>query len=362
MTEGLRLLMTLDAVGGVWRYAMDLAGALRPEGVETVFLGFGPRPTDAQQAEAARLGTLDWTDAPLDWLVGDAGALSEVPTLVAQAARRHGADLLHLNLPTHAAGLDTDRPVLVVSHSCVTTWFRAVRGTGLPPGWEWQGDLNAQGLARADAIVAPSHAHAAALHACYGPVPRLRVVPNATAAPLGETKGEPFVIASGRWWDEGKNGALLDEAAENTNLPIHLLGPTHGPNGATFAARHALPRGELPHAEAVALMRRAGIFCSPSLYEPFGLAVAEAARMALPLVLSDIPTFRELWSDAAVFVPPRDPERLAATLDALACDPTERRRLGEAAQARSRRFTPEAQAAAMLRLYADLVPQPVTQR
>ncbi|TNC46879.1 glycosyltransferase family 4 protein [Rubellimicrobium rubrum] len=362
MTERIRLLMTLDAVGGVWRYAMDLAVALRPRGVDTVFLGFGPSPSDQQRAEAEAKGLLDWIDAPLDWLAEDAADLRAIPDLIAGAAQRHGADLLHLNLPTQAAGLKTDRPVVVVSHSCVTTWFRAVRGSGLPPGWEWHGALNAQGLSRADAVVAPSRSHGAALTACYGQLPTLRVVPNSTAAPLGKTLGKPMVVASGRWWDEGKNGATLDAAAEHTNLPIHLLGPTQGPNGTIFTARNAIAKGERPHAEAVALMSEAGIFVSPSIYEPFGLAVAEAARMGLPLVLSDIPTFRELWSEAAMFFPPRDAEALAVMLDRLAADPPERRRLGEAARLRSRRFTPEAQATAMLSLYMDLVRQPLPTR
>jgi glycosyltransferase involved in cell wall biosynthesis len=289
--------------------------------------------------------------------VQDASALARVPELIDDAARRHGADLLHLNLPSQAAGLETDRPLLVVSHSCVTTWFRAVRGTGLPHGWEWQGDINARGLARADLIVAPSQSHAEALRACYGPLPRLRVVLNAVTTPEPTRLPEkPIIIASGRWWDEGKGGAVLDAAAEMTNWPVRMLGPTHGPNGAAFTAETATLDGELPHPQAIALMREAGIFVSPSLYEPFGLAVAEAARMGLPLVLSDIPTFRELWDGVAVFFPPRDAESLAATLDRLASDPHQRRRLGEAARRRSRRFTPEAQAESMLSLYEGLVP------
>ena len=355
MTERLRLLMTLDAVGGVWRYAMDLAGALRGGGVDTVFLGFGPPPSSAQRAEAESLGSLDWADAPLDWLAEGPEALAPIPDMIAAAARRHGADLLQLNLPSQAAGLDTDRPVLVVSHSCVTTWFRAVRGTGLPPGWEWQRDINAQGLARADLVVSPSRSHAEALAACYGPLPNLHVVLNAITAPEPSRAPEkPFILGSGRWWDEGKGGAVLDAAADLTNWSVRLLGPSHGPNGTAFTPQHATLEGELPHAGAMTLMREAGIFVSPSLYEPFGLAVAEAARMGLPLVLSDIPTFRELWDDAAIFVPPGDPEALAFALDRLACDPHQRRRLSEAARRRSRRFTPEAQATAMLDLYETL--------
>src|SRR5690606_14378988 len=131
-----RLLMTLDAVGGVWRYAMDLAEALSDEGVRIVFAGFGPPPNAAQRAEAEAIGTLLWSDLPLDWTAGGPEELRDVPAAIADIAHRHAVDLIHLNLPTQAAGLKVGCPVLAVSHSCVVTWFRGVRGTGLPLGWE----------------------------------------------------------------------------------------------------------------------------------------------------------------------------------------------------------------------------------
>ena len=73
----------------------------------------------------------------------------------------------------------------------------------------------------------------------------------------------------------------------------------------------------------------------------------EAAQAARPLVLSDIPTFRELWDHAAVFVPPGDAEALAIALQGLIDDPAQRRALGAAAEARARRYTVEAMAGGM---------------
>ncbi len=73
----LRLFMTTDAVGGVWRYCLTLAGELARSGV-TVRLGvIGPRPTRDQRAEAAAVPglSLERVDAPLDWVAGDAAAL-----------------------------------------------------------------------------------------------------------------------------------------------------------------------------------------------------------------------------------------------------------------------------------------------
>lgn len=354
----LRVLMTLDAAGGVWRYAMDLARALRAQGgVDVVFLGFGPPPGPALQAEADGLGVLDWTGLPLDWMVADAAALADVPQAVAEAAARHRADLIHLNLPSQAAGLRSPLPVLAVSHSCVATWFLAVRNGGLPRGWDWQRDLNARGLARADAVVAPSRSHAALLRQVYGVA--AAVVPNAVAPAPRPGAGMPVAVASGRWWDDGKNGAVLDAAARQMDWPVTMLGPLDGPTGQRFAPRHATAAGTLPHDRALAAMRDAGLFVSPSLYEPFGLAVAEAAAASVPLLLADIPTFRELWDGAARFFDPADPGALAQAANALARDADERARLGRAARLRSRRFAPDAQGRAMLDLYARLTqPQP----
>jgi glycosyltransferase involved in cell wall biosynthesis len=61
-------------------------------------------------------------------------------------------------------------------------------------------------------------------------------------------------------------------------------------------------------------MRAAAIFAAPALYEPFGLSVAEAAASGCALVLSDIPSMRELWGDAALFVALRDTAALRRTL------------------------------------------------
>jgi glycosyltransferase involved in cell wall biosynthesis len=349
-----RLLMTIDAAGGVWRYAMDLARALRAHGVETAFLGFGPRPRADAEAEALRLGPLDWCDAPPDWLAGDAAALDAVPGLIAEAAQRARAGIVQVNVPSQAAGLAGDLPVVAVHHSCVTTWFHAVRGAPPPEDWAWQARLTRAGLNRADAVVAPSVAHGRAVAQCFG-CRTIRVVPNGVEAPETDLAGGAYVAALGRWWDEGKGGATLDAAAAATLWPVVMAGPLRAPSGAAFAPVHAAGAGALPHAAAAALVRSAGVCVAPSLYEPFGLAVAEAARAARPLVLSDIPTFRELWGDAALYVPPGDADALAGAVNCLAADPDLRRTLGRMAQARARRFTVAAQAREMADLYGHVL-------
>jgi glycosyltransferase involved in cell wall biosynthesis len=101
-------------------------------------------------------------------------------------------------------------------------------------------------------------------------------------------------------------------------------------------------------------MRRSAIFAAPSRYEPFGLAVVEAAISGAALVLADIPTFRELWGDAALFVSPDDSGGWCRALIELAEDIGLRRRLSAEARARARQFTLSRQSAQLYALYSTL--------
>jgi glycosyltransferase involved in cell wall biosynthesis len=347
--------MTVDAVGGVWRYAMDLAASLQPRGVEFLFVGLGPRPSGRQQREAAELGHLRWLDAPLDWMVENEDELSVVGPQIVDLARAEAVDLLHLNLPSQAAAIETELPVITMSHSCVVTWFAGVRDEAVPVDWQWHHAVNRCGLIRADLALAPSRSHARMLQEAYGPIDKLQVVYNASRYEETAEPKEAIVCAAARWWDDGKNGRVLDEAAAFTAWPIIMAGPNTGPDGQTLPIRHAERLGELPHADVMALMRRSSVFVSPSVYEPFGLAALEAARAHNALVLADIPTYRELWDGAALFANPRDAKALAAAIDRLCADNDQRTQLADKAAERSRRYDLPSQAEAMAGLYAGLL-------
>ena len=80
----------------------------------------------------------------------------------------------------------------------------------------------------------------------------------------------------------------------------------------------------------------------------------EAAQAGCALVLSDTPTFRELWGEAAVFFPPRDPKALAKALNQLAASSSTRDRSGAAARLNARRYSSEALALRMAEIYRRL--------
>ncbi len=207
------------------------------------------------------------------------------------------------------------------------------------------------GFDAADAVIAPSRAHADALTAAYGRIPGLRVVPNAVL-PIEPAEKRSVVFAAARWWDDGKNGAVLDRAAHLVRWPVVMAGATEGPNGQTIALTGAESLGPLPAEDVRRWVASAGIVVCPSLYEPFGLVALEAASAGAALVLSDIPTFRELWSGAAVFADPRDPGALAGAIESLASDPERRAELGARAAARARRFSLDATVDGLLAAYA----------
>lgn len=346
-----RILMTVDAVGGVWRYALDLARELAQGGDSIVLAGLGPEPSEEQVKEAQAFAALAWLKTPPDWTTRNEDDLDRLPQELGPLVRDYAIDLVHLNAPTQAVGLDVPCPIVAVSHSCVVTWLRAVRGQAVDGEWGWQKGRNRRGFDWANAVIAPSRSHADMLEACYGPIARLSVVSNGTRPGPKAQRREAVVLAAARWWDEGKNAATLDQAAALTKWPVFAAGPLRGADGQRADFSNVVPLGSVCHDEVRLLMARAGIFVSPSVYEPFGLAVLEAATSSTPLVLADITTYRELWDGAAMFYQVHDPRDLARCIDRLSCDAELRRRLGEAAARQARKFSAARQAAAMRDIY-----------
>jgi glycosyltransferase involved in cell wall biosynthesis len=320
--------MTADAVGGVWRYSLDLIQGLVANGAEVLLATMGPRPSEDQRQQIAAIPnvTLAESEFALEWMPEPWADVDASAAWLLRLADDFRTDVIHLNGYSHAA-LPWRRPVAVVAHSCVFSWWRAVHGCAPGSDWEEYRSRVLAGLQAATTVIAPSAAMAHAVATEYGLAPEgIRVIHNFSAdgTPLTVDK-EPFFLAAGRVWDKAKNMAMLDSLSPRLRWDLRICGPDS-------------KEGILPYSELLKRMSQASIFVHPSLYEPFGLSVLEAARRNCCLVLSDIPTLRELWQDAAVFVHPKNPDSWVTELNRLTDDPGKRQELAHRAQVHAARY------------------------
>jgi glycosyltransferase involved in cell wall biosynthesis len=358
VTTPRRVLMTTDAVGGVWTYSLELAHGLSEAGVEVMLVVVGPAPSEAQRADAIAVPglvlvvpglALEWQDR--------AGPLSmSARRRLMGLARAFRPDLVHCNgYREAAAGFRS--PVVVAAHSCVRTWWRACRAEELPPDWSAYAEGVRSGLAAATALVAPSEAFLAEFAATWGPVHRPRTIRNGLDSDPrpGGAKPREAILAAGRLWDEAKNVSALAAIAPDLPWPVRLAGelPPEGVGGPVEWL------GRLERAELLQAMGDAAIFVAPVRYEPFGLAILEAANAGCALVLGNVPSLVELWGDAARFVPPLDGQALRRALLDLIGDREALQRAQAAARRRARAFRRQRMVGEYLALYAELLPQGV---
>ncbi|MGQ0562687.1 MAG: glycosyltransferase family 4 protein, partial [Gemmatimonadota bacterium] len=176
----MKVLMTADAVGGVWTYALELANALAPHDAETTLAVMGPAPTAAQLENARRCPALTVRHRKfrLEWMDDPWRDVQQAGSWLLDIASRMRPDVVHINGYTHAA-LPWSAPVIVAVHSCVLSWWRGVHGSGAPPCYEQYRCSVQKGLHAADRVVAPTRAILSAVESHYGTVGRSAFIPNA---------------------------------------------------------------------------------------------------------------------------------------------------------------------------------------
>jgi glycogen synthase len=348
------VLMTADAVGGVWTYAVELSRALAGAGTRVTLATFGPRPTTDQRVNARRIPNLDLHEfeGKLEWMDDPWADVAAAGDWLVNLAHRIQPDLVHLNDFSHGARA-WPCPAVVVAHSCVVSWWNAVHGSGPPPQWAGYRQSVRAGLLGADAAAAVSHAMADAVSLHYG-VPAPTVVWNGRrASEYRPAEKEDLILASGRAWDEAKNIAALDAAADRVAWPVYVAGEAQRPQGGTADLHRLRSLGKLSADSLREWFSRASIYALPALYEPFGLSILEAALCGCALVLGDIPSLRELWDGAAVFVDGRDAGAVAAAINGLIADSEARAALVRHSRSRALNLTPERMVKGYLRVYSQ---------
>lgn len=339
---GTRILMTTDAVGGVWTFSVALARALGGRGAKVLLVNMGPQPSTQQRAmlQGAERVVLLETDLELEWRDPEGASIPRARSVLGRAERQFGPDLLHINGFREAA-FGWHLPTVVVAHSCVNSWAEACDDAASFEGnsWATYSANVAAGLASASTWVAPTATFRDWIARRYD-VERGHAIWNGVdRVAISDAAKMPVVLAAGRIWDRAKNLAVLSDVAAGFDWPIRVAGAAEIDATRTRASiAHCDVLGALSPPDLAREMQRAAIYVSPALYEPFGLSVLEAARAGCALVLSDLPGFRELWQGAALFVNPREPAHIRHALQALRSNPPLLKRMQQAALRRAGRY------------------------
>ena len=350
------ILMTADAIGGVWTFAMELCAALELREIRVTLVTMGRLPDAEQRANARAIRTLSVvsTEYRLEWMDDCARDVVASGEFLLRLADRIEPDVVHANTFFHA-GLPFRAPVLLTAHSCVATWWRACKGSELPRERSTYAGWIADAMSRASLLVAPTRAFLRDFESLHGRAHASRVIQNGRSIPAQSTRlKEPVILAAGRLWDEAKNIEVLCRAARGGELPVEIAGETASPDGRALALGNVRFLGRLAADALLRRMQRAAVFAAPAKYEPFGLSILEAALSGCALVLGDIPSLRELWDGVAVFVHPEDVSGWRRALSRLLAEPSAAARAGLRARAHARRYSAEAMARAYCEAYDAL--------
>jgi glycosyltransferase involved in cell wall biosynthesis len=349
----IRVLMTTDTIGGVWSYSITLIKALACCGVDFLLATMGRPLSRDQRIQAQRIPNLHLaqSDFKLEWMDDPWADVDCAGEWLLQLAAQWQPTLVHLNGYSHAA-LPWHLPILVVAHSCVLSWWDAVRGTPLPAQWLTYAGRVGQGLRSAMTVIAPSASMLAGLRRFYDWDGDGMVIWNGLEPSEARAfRKEPLVFTAGRLWDEAKNLAALEAVASELRWPVYVAG-----EGELSTAKAPLTRlGYLSQPEISNWMRRASIYALPARYEPFGLSILEAALSECALVLGDVSSLRELWNGAAWFVAPDDTTELSHALATLIAQASLRQQFAERASERARCYGLKPMAHQYLAVYQKLL-------
>jgi glycosyltransferase involved in cell wall biosynthesis len=289
-------------------------------------VSFGGMPSVGQARWMRGLAGLEYfpTRFKLEWMQHSAADMEASSAHLLAIIRHTKPDLLHFSQYYYGA-LRCDVPRIVVAHSDVVSWWISVHGQEPPETrWmSWYREVVGRGLAGATAVIAPSQWMLGQVERYHLRPARSAVIHNGRAPALFNPNcaKEWKILTAGRLWDKGKNAGLL--LAPDMPAPVHIVGANQAPE--TRGDRFVVGTGVVIHGsqdeERMSdIFAHAAIYVAPSRYEPFGLAPVEAALSRCALVLSDIPSFRELWDGAAVFFHDNDSQDLKRALEVLAFD------------------------------------------
>jgi glycosyltransferase involved in cell wall biosynthesis len=344
---GMKVLMTTDNIGGVWTFTLNLARGLRDKGAEVLLAVIGETVSESQKQE---LEPFEWKffNSKQEWMPEPWEDIDRAGEWLLGLRNSFSPDLVHLNSYSFGS-LQWNSPVVITAHSCVLSWWRAVKNETAGEEWDVYRNRVGSGIRSASLVVAPSHAMMDSVDELYGPSSKTVIYNGAEASKYHMAPTEEIIFSMGRLWDESKNIGLVLEAATKINHPVYVAGNYERGDFNIPPNVHML--GYLDADEVAGWLSRSAIYLLPVRYEPFGYTFLEAAMSGCAIITGDIPSMREIWAEAAVFVDPDDSVKLALTVNSLMADSEYRQHLSGIAR---RKAVSDYSASEMTRNYMDV--------
>ncbi|RYD41728.1 MAG: hypothetical protein EOP83_33555, partial [Verrucomicrobiaceae bacterium] len=200
-----RIFMTADTVGGVWNFAIELCRELSEKRILLATMGAPLSEAQMRQVASLRHVELEESGYRLEWMDDPWADVDRAGKWLLELAENFQPDVIHLNGYVHAT-LPFPAPVAVTAHSCVLSWWQAVRGTPLPDSWSEYRRRVTSGLHAASEVIAPTAAMMRAIHEHYGKPRRSRIVSNGIGptAARRSSQAHPMkqncILSVGRLW------------------------------------------------------------------------------------------------------------------------------------------------------------------
>jgi glycosyltransferase involved in cell wall biosynthesis len=362
------VLVTADSLSSSWTYARELVTGLVTRGVRVTLVSFGEIPLPDQTAWMDHLHGLDYrpTAFRLEWMQEAEEDLPESSEFLLSLVRELRPDVLHFNQFCYG-NLPVDMPKVVMAQGDLITWTQSVQDRLPQPGraLSWYRRTVLNGLLGADAVVTPSTWMLDRISDCYAPPRRAEVIyPGRNPIFFNPyVSKDDCVLAVGRLVDAGKQVFLLTQ--QQHPLPVCIVGseqtvpqpriPIRADVKIATEETSVAIRGPQTDAQLRALYSRAAIYAATSRYEPLGMPALEAAFSRCAIIANDIPSYREIWGDTALYFRTNDAASLADQIRLLNQDRAMRRAYAELAYTRAReRFTTKRMIDQCLELYRSL--------
>jgi hypothetical protein len=219
--------MTTDNIGGVWTYSINLARELRKHDISITLAITGEDLTDAQKED---LRGIPYFFAPFkqEWMNDPWEDIQKAGEWLMKIRDRINPDFIHFNSYS-LAGLKWKVPVIVTLHSCVLSWWDAVKHEQIPREWYRYKSNVENGIRSADIIIAPSRAMLSAAEKFYGRFFNKKVIYNGgDSLRYKSDHKEKYIFSMGRIWDEAKNIDLIINVSTRSVVSLNRKSPNSG--------------------------------------------------------------------------------------------------------------------------------------